>query len=383
MREHPKPLSGTKRQALQRTDTPGVYRRGESYVTTWRRAGRQHKASFATLAEAREAKAAHERGERPTALRVSFERYAHEWIETYRGRTRRGLAHSTRADYRRSLELYAIPYFAKARMTEVSPRDVRSYVEHLEILGQAASSVRKNFAPVRAMLATAVEDGVIAANPASVIRVVTARADWDEPERKALTRPELAAFLAATPDEWVPFFQLLVQSGLRISEAIGLTWSDLDLEEATPTLSVRRQIYRGRVGPPKTRYGWRTIPLSAGMTEQLLDSRRSSDFGQDDDPVFATPRGTPLDVSNLRARVLRPTAERAGLGPLGFHVFRHTCASLLFDAGRNIKQIQEWLGHHDPGFTLSTYVHLIDRGLGDADFFDGAVIPVAATGEAV
>jgi len=65
------------------------------------------------------------------------------------------------------------------------------------------------------------------------------------------------------------------------------------------------------------------------------------------------------------------------LAPLGFHVFRHTCASLLFDEGRNIKQIQEWLGHHDPGFTLSTYVHLIGHGLGDADFLDAAISPVA------
>jgi integrase len=227
------------------------------------------------------------------------------------------------------------------------------------------------------MLATAVEDGVMVANPASVVRIVSARADWDEPERKALTRPELAAFLAATPEEWVPFFQLLVQSGLRISEAIGLTWADLDLESKPALLAVRRQIYRGRVGPPKTRYGRRTIPLSAGTAELLTRARARTEFDEDSDPVFATPRGTPHDVSNLRVRVLRPTAIRAGLEPVGFHVFRHTCASLLFDAGRNIKQIQEWLGHHDPGFTLSTYVHLIDHGLGDADFLDGAIAPIA------
>lgn len=378
MREHRKPPSGTRSAALRRTDTPGVFRRGDRYVTTWRQAGRQHKASFATLVEARQAKAARERGERPLALRVSFERYAIDWISTYRGRTRRGVARSTRADYRRSLELYAIPYFGAARMAEIAPRDIRGYVDHLEDLGQAVSSVRKNFAPVRAMLATAVEDGVMAANPASVVRVVSARADWDEPERKALTREELAAFLAATPEEWVPFFQLLVQSGLRISEAIGLTWGDLKLEAQPATLVVRRQIYRGHVGPPKTRYGRRTIPLSAGTAQLLASLRQRSDFDGGADPVFATPRGTPHDVSNLRVRVLRPTAERAGLAPLGFHVFRHTCASLLFDAGRNIKQIQEWLGHHDPGFTLSTYVHLIDQGLGDADFLDAALTPAVA-----
>jgi hypothetical protein len=56
-----------------------------------------------------------------------------------------------------------------------------------------------------------------------------------------------------------------------------------------------------------------------------------------------------------------------------FHTFRHTCASLLFTEGRNVKQVQEWLGHADPGFTLRTYVHLLDEGLSDADFLDEAV----------
>ena len=48
-----------------------------------------------------------------------------------------------------------------------------------------------------------------------------------------------------------------------------------------------------------------------------------------------------------------------------FHTFRHTCASLLFDSGRNIRQTCDWLGHADPAFTLRTYVHLIDGGLGE------------------
>ncbi len=89
----------------------------------------------------------------------------------------------------------------------------------------------------------------------SVICVVGANTDWDEPERKALTREQLAAFFSALPGEWIPFLQTLVhQTGVRISEAIGLTWADLDLDASIPTLTVRRQIYRGHVGPPKTRY---------------------------------------------------------------------------------------------------------------------------------
>lgn len=53
--------------------------------------------------------------------------------------------------------------------------------------------------------------------------------------------------------------------------------------------------------------------------------------------------------------------------------FRHTCASLLFEAGRNVKQVQAWLGHADPGFTLKTYIHLMDAGVGNAAFLDQAI----------
>src|SRR4051812_15725731 len=102
MQAHRRSPSGAASQALQRTVIPGVYRRGESYVAIWRAGGRQRKTTFATLHEAQRAKVMHDRGERvPTSSR--FGQYAAEWIETYRGRTRRGLARSTRADYRRSL----------------------------------------------------------------------------------------------------------------------------------------------------------------------------------------------------------------------------------------------------------------------------------------
>jgi integrase len=49
---------------------------------------------------------------------------------------------------------------------------------------------------------------------------------------------------------------------------------------------------------------------------------------------------------------------------VGFHTFRHTCATLLFAEGRNAVQVQHWLGHHSPAFTLARYVHLLDGDLG-------------------
>jgi integrase len=106
--------------------------------------------------------------------------------------------------------------------------------------------------------------------------------------------------------------------------------------------------------------------------------------------VFESERGSRLDDGNVRRRILKPAAIRAGLlSPedtwsdrtkpeswVGFHSFRHTCASLLFESGKNVKQVAAWLGHADPGFTLRTYVHLLDDGMGDADFFDEALAPL-------
>lgn len=56
----------------------------------------------------------------------------------------------------------------------------------------------------------------------------------------------------------------------------------------------------------------------------------------------------------------RHPAQEAGMPWAGFHAFRHTCATRLFAAGRNAVQVQRWLGHHSPAFTLATYVHLLD-----------------------
>jgi integrase len=169
-----------------------------------------------------------------------------------------------------------------------------------------------------------------------------------------------------------------------------------------PRVKVREQLYKGRRKKLKSKSGKRDVPLSPGMTARLL-ARRRDNYGGAVGPVFSTATGTPLTPSNVYSRVLAPAAIAVGLyvevevGPkdekgepkmrnrstASFHTFRHTSASLLFDAGRNIKQVQEWLGHADPGFTLRTYVHLMDEGVGDATFMDAVIRPRARPALAV
>lgn len=83
-------------------------------------------------------------------------------------------------------------------------------------------------------------------------------------------------------------------------------------------------------------------------------------------PVF-------VEAAGARTPKAPPSVAATYAAAVSFHTFRHTCASLLFEAGRNVKQVQAWLGHADPGFTLKTYIHLMDAGVGDASFLDRAV----------
>jgi Phage integrase family len=87
--------------------------------------------------------------------------------------------------------------------------------------------------------------------------------------------------------------------------------------------------------------------------------------------VFPSTTGSVLDADNLRRRVLKPAARRAGVPWAGFHTFRHTCATTLFHRGVNPKQAQVWLGHHSPAFTLAVYTHLLSGDLPDVDLLGG------------
>jgi integrase len=366
-------------RVLTKTATPGVFKRGGRYVVIFRDPnGRQRKQSARTLAEARDLKATLtadvRRGEYRTLSKVPFADYAAEWIASYQGRTSRGIRPETVADYKRDLgigkdgELLgdgAIAFFGRTPLAAIEPRDLKRYAAQLAGRGLAPGTVRNMIAPVRALLATAHEDGLIRGNPAAGLRVVHRAGELVEQGTKALTEAEVRALLVALPDEWRLFFEFLAHTGLRIGEAVALTWIDVDLGKRR--IDVRRRLYRGRFDSPKSKYGRRAVPLSQGLSQALWQLRGSA---PDDAPVFATNDGTFLDPSNIAARVLKPAARRAGVPWASFHTFRHTCATTLFRHGLNAKQVQMWLGHHSPAFTLATYVHLLPDDLPDPAFLD-------------
>lgn len=364
---------------LQKTKVPGVYRRGDRYVVLYRDPyGRQRSRAASTLAEARLLKSALAadvaRGEYRALSGVTFAEYFPEWIASYAGRTSRGFREQTRQEYKRDLERHALPFFGPMKLSEVEPRDVKRFIGQLIGLGLTSNSVRRRMAPVRTLFATAVEDGLIRSNPTSRIRIPRSPADRpdDHEPAKALTEHELARLLDEVPPEWRLFVEFLAHTGLRFSEAIGIRWSDIDVEGQR--LRVRRRLYHG-VDAPKSRYGRRDIPLTPRMLNALQQQRHSNTYGGEDDPVFATRAGTPLDYACVYGRVFKPAARRAGVPWAAFHTLRHTCATMLFRNGLNAKQVQMWLGHHSPAFTLAVYVHLLTDDLPDPDFLDALTGP--------
>jgi integrase len=370
----------------QRTRTPGIYKRGNRYVFAYRIAGKQHWESCRTLDEARRKKAARQtdlaRGEFQEQSRITLHDYALEWIERYQGRGRRGFRENTRDEYERVLKRWALVYFPeRTRLTDISPSMVAGFVGWLCEQTKARptkeepdrrvpfsdSTVRNIVKPLRACLATAVREGLIRSNPARDVDLPHRPTveDSEQDDVRTMTRDELALLLGLFPGRWRLFFWFLAATGLRISEAIALQWRHVELDGPTPHVKVRRGLVKGRMEPPKSRYGRREVPLDHSLALALSELKGASVGSAPDDLVFAAANGSPLMPNNVRRRVLKPAAEKAGLPWLGFHAFRHTCASLLFAEGRNAVQVQRWLGHHSPAFTLSTYVHLLDGDIGE------------------
>ena len=221
---------------MEKTKTPGVFKRGNRYVVVFRDGeGRQRKVAARTLAEARKLKGARTadvaRGEFHPQSRERFRKYAEAWIERYQGTGRRGFRESTRDDYRRLLHEFAFPFFderRRRRLSEVTPGDIAEFVgwlcdpkamadlEHEQALEQARadgkppperkrderplsdSTVRNILKPVRACFATAVREGRVRYNPtigATLTHHDRIR-DEDGEEVRALTREQLVAFLA-------------------------------------------------------------------------------------------------------------------------------------------------------------------------------------------
>lgn len=242
---------------LEKTRWPGIYRRGSKFAYEWTDAqGKRRRATAETREEASRRKAEKEAvaargdlGESGARGRLTFAKYA---LDLYgasldrepgaappRGRYmgRRGaIRDSTRDDYRQQIERYWLPALGSRALGKITPPELSRVLAALAARDRddylADSSLRRIFAPAGALLASAVEEGLIAHNVARDVRVPTGRDalrkfdqdadDGDDPDpgrARALTREQLGSFLLVVNERWRLLFLLLASTGLRISEA--------------------------------------------------------------------------------------------------------------------------------------------------------------------
>lgn len=217
-------------------------------------------------------------------------------------------------------------------------------------------------------LRQAVRWQVILSNPCDAV----ARPKAPRHEIMSLDRKQISALLKAAKRERLhALYVLAIATGMRISELLGLRWSDLD--EDRGAVHVRRQLIRVpsaresgspsfELAEPKTAAGRRQIDIPNSVLK-ILNAHRArmaaEGHAQPDSPMFCGERGGPLQHNNLVNRSFKPLLERAGLPPIRFHDLRHTSATMLLGLGVHPKVVSERLGHAQIGLTLDLYSHVL------------------------
>ena len=183
------------------------------------------------------------------------------------------------------------------------------------------------------------------------------------------TKEQLKAFLDAVKDDHLsPLWHVIAMTGMRRGEAIGLRWSDVDLEAGR--LSVRRALIPINrevvVSEPKTAKGRRVVALDPGTIEVLkAQAARQLDEQHEWDEawietglVFTAEHGAALDPESL-SRYFRQAVKKTMLPQIRLHDLRHTHATLALQAGIHPKVVSERLGHATVSITFDTYSHAI------------------------
>jgi len=258
------------------------------------------------------------------------------------------------------------PLIGSVRLGSLSPAHVQGAYGALLRRGLSARSVHHAHAVLHRALKQAVLWNMIARNPTDA----ASRPRPVRTEMKTLSEDEVRRLFETTEDDrmhalWV----LLVTTGLRLGEALGLRWDDLDPESGR--LAVRRALQRQRGNglvfvEPKTGKSRRTVHLAAGTLRVLSEHRQrqrearllNGPAWQEGNLVFCTDIGRPLEGGQVSWR-FHKALGLAGLPRIRLHDLRHTAATILLTRGVHPKVVQEMLGHSTVTLTLDVYSHVV------------------------
>ena|GEM_PF-4845151 len=237
-------------------------------------------------------------------------------------------------------------------LAQIQPRHIEAWIRAMHDAGLTPNTIRTRVASVRAVLNAAVRDGLVEANP-----VVGVRLPRTTGRSKSLALPtdrQIAHLVASSPEPYDLVFALCAYAGLRIGEARGLRWDDVDLERGT--LTVRRQLQLvpgGGQQAVRPKYdSYRTVPLSQELAPLLSGRRRDPS-----EAVVAGLEGVAVHPGSIQRVWSRQKAACGIADTFRIHDMRHWYASRQIDSGANILTVQRRMGHARASTTLDVYAH--------------------------
>lgn len=274
---------------------------------------------------------------------------------------------SSAADHYMSVaKNHIVPTLGRKKLIELTTSDVDRLISRKIGQGLSVSTVRR----VRSVLAQAIDQGMrwgwVNRNVATLARAPKSVRS----EGRTLTVDEARLFLKHLEGHRLEtLFTLMLMTGLRRGEALGLRWTDLDLKKGV--LTVRRQLQREGDGlvtrDTKTQRSRRVVNLPSQMLAILMSHHQEQEAAHkalgpawnDTGFIFTTAIGGPLDPRNL-LRDFKKVCVEAGLGDWHLHELRHSAASLMLAQGVKLQVVSEVLGHSSIRMTADVYGHILD-----------------------
>lgn len=354
---------------------PGIYRRTDAngravLEISWRDAQSHQrrrrveggiKAARKALADAHSARG---RGERIAAdPRMKFSDAADTWWEARAIKLRP----TTQAVYGSCLK-HLRQRFGNSRLTDISAADVAAFVTAQQRAGFKGWTIKGQLTVMSSVYQHASRHlGFAGASPVAALDRVERPSTQDERDKRVLTGDELARLLGSVDKPYRLIFEFAAETGARLSETLGIVWSNVDLDSSAVTFT--HQLVRGgQRAPLKTKRSRRTIEITPSLASKLREHKVASPLSGPHDFVFTSRTGKPHDHRNIGGRVLARAVKRAGLEAVErdgqvvepaptFHNLRHSHGSALIGKGWDIAEVSARLGHADVATTMRVYVH--------------------------
>jgi integrase len=269
----------------------------------------------------------------------------------------------TKQVYDSNLQTHIEPRWGEYRLRDITAVAVENWLGQLQMSGSTKAKLKYVMSDV---YQHAIRYGWLRndENPLLAVRQSAKR----ERVPETLEAHEFRALILNLPQKMRTMAIICATTGLRISEVLGLKWSDINWEKLE--MEVSRSIVYARVGKCKTEVSRQPVSLDELTAEELSTWREICTYGQPSDWIFAsewTGGKMPPWGNTLLTRFIRPAAKEAKITKrIGWHTFRHTYSTLLKGNGEDVKVVQELMRHANFQTTMNVYTRAITTEKRDA-----------------